>query len=83
MGEFDVHLCQGLQKSGHLNMSAHETPRSSGGMHTLGATQQIPLEIAIQNLENIKFWCDNEGALSPATPINPYLGSGAKNGPLF
>ena len=38
LGEFDVHLCQELQKSGYLSMSAHETSRSSGGMHTLGAT---------------------------------------------
>ena len=55
-------------------MSAHKTPWFSGGMHTLGATQWIPPEIAIQNLKNIKFWCVNEGMLLPATPINPYLG---------
>ena len=43
-------------------------------LRTLGATQWIPLEIAIQNLKNIKFWCVNEETLPPATPINPYLG---------
>ena len=58
-------------------MSAHETPRSSGGMHTLGATKWIPPEIAIWNLKNIKFWCVGEGALPLATPINPYLGGSA------
>ena len=28
-----------LQKRDHLSMSADETPRSSGGIHTLGTTQ--------------------------------------------
>ena len=78
LGKFDVHLCQGLQESGHLSMSAHETPRSSGGMHTLGATQWIPPEIAIWNLKNIKFWCVDEGVLPPVTPINLYLGGKAQ-----
>ena len=81
MGKFGVHLCQVLQKS---CMSAHETPRSSGGMHTLGATQLKNHEIAIRNLKNVKFWCVDEGALPPVTPINPFLGGGhEKNGPFF
>ena len=62
-----------LQKLGHLSMSANETPRSSGGMDTLSATQQIPPEISIQNLKNIEFYCVGEGALPPVTPVNPYL----------
>ena len=55
-------------------MSAHETPKSSGGMQTLGATQWIPPETSIRNLKNVKFWCVGEWALPPATPVNSYLG---------
>ena len=39
LGSFDSHWLQWLQKWDHLSMSAHETPRSSGGIQTLGATQ--------------------------------------------
>ena len=65
---FHVHLCQGLQKSGHLSIPAHENLRSPGGMYTLGATQQIPPEIAIQNLKNVKFLCVGEGIV----PCDPH-----------
>ena len=58
---------------GDLHKSGHETPGSSDAMHTPGVTQQILSEIANQKLKNIKFWCMDEGTLSPATPINPYL----------
>ena len=61
-------MCQRLHKSGHRSMSAHETQRSSGGMHTLGATQQISPDIVIHNLKNVKFWCLSEGKLPPAIP---------------
>ena len=64
-------------------MSAHETPRSSGGMQTLGATQWIPSETSIQNLRNIKFWCVGEEALPPATPNNPYLEGSMQNQLIF
>ena len=54
-------------------------------MHTPGVTQQILSEIANQKLKNIKFWCMDEGALPPVTPINPYLGANVwkKNEPPF
>ena len=53
-------------------------------MHTPDATQQILSEMANQNLKQVNFWCVNEGALLPMTPINPYLGGNAqKKGPLF
>ena len=53
-------------------------------MHTPGATQQLLSEIANWKLKNIKFWCMDQGALPPVTPINPYLGANAqKNEPLF
>ena len=41
---------------------------------TPDVTQEILSEIANQNLKNIKFWCMDQGALPPVTPINPYLG---------
>ena len=44
-------------------------------MHDPGVTQQILSEIANQKLKNIKFWCMDEGALPPVTPVNPYLGA--------
>ena len=54
-------------------------------MHTPDAAQQILSEMANWNLKKVNFWCVDEGALSPMTPINPYLGGNAhkKNGPLF
>ena len=55
-------------------MSGHKTPRSFGGMHTPGVTQCIALETANRLLKNGKFFGGDEGALPPATPINPYLG---------
>ena len=47
-------------------------------MHILDSTQQILPEIDNQNLKNINFWCVDEGALPPATPINHYLGGTSK-----
>ena len=45
---------------------------------------KIPPEIVVQNLKNIKFWCVDEGALPPVTPVNPYLGGGhEKYGPFL
>ena len=53
-------------------------------MHTPDVTQQILSEIANQNLKNVKFWCMDEGALPPVTPINPYSGEmHEKNEPFF
>ena len=54
-------------------------------MDTPDVFQQILSEIANWNLENVKFWGMDEGALPPTTPINPYLGGNAreKNEPLF
>ena len=40
--------------------------------------------MANQNLKKVNFWCVDEGALPPTTPVNPYLGGmREKNGPLF
>ena len=55
-------------------MSGHETPRSFGGMHTPGVAQCIAPETANRLLKNGNFFGRDEGALPPATPINPYLG---------
>ena len=53
-------------------------------MHTPDADQQILLEMANQNLKKVNFWCVDEGALAPMTPVNPYLaGNTWKNEPLF
>ena len=52
-------------------------------MQALGATQLIPPEISIQNLKNIQFWWADEGALSPATPIIPYLGGSVQKKLIF
>ena len=52
------------------------TPGSSDAMQTPGVTQQILSEIANRKLKNVKLYMD-EGALPPATPINPYLGANA------
>ena len=65
---------KGYSNLGHLGMSGHETPWSFGGMHTPGVTQCISPETANQNLKNGKFFSGDQGALPPATPINPYLG---------
>ena len=35
--------------------------------------QQILSEMSNQNLKKVNFWCVDEGALPPTTPINPYL----------
>ena len=45
-------------------------------MHTPDAAQQILSEMANQNLKKVNFWCVDEGALPPMTPVNPYLGGG-------
>ena len=42
------------------------------------AAQQILSEMANPNLKKVNFWCVDEGALPPMTPINPYLGGNAK-----
>ena len=55
-------------------MSGHETPRSFCGMHMTGVTQCIAPETVNQLLKNGKFFGGDDGALPPATPINPYLG---------
>ena len=54
-------------------------------MHTPDAAQQILSEIANRNLKNVKFWCMDEGALPPVTPVNLYLVGNVqkKNEPLF
>ena len=52
-------------------MSGHETSMSPDLMHTPDATKEVSLETN-RTLKNVKFWCVNEGALSPMTPINPY-----------
>ena len=57
--------------------SGHETLGSSVAMHTPDAAQQILSEMANQNLKKVNFWCVDEGALPPMTPINPYLGGSA------
>ena len=53
-------------------------------MQTPDAAQQILSEMANRNLKKVNFWCVDEGALLPTTPIHPYLGGNTqKNGPLF
>ena len=53
-------------------------------MHTPDAAQQILSEMANQNFKKVNFWCVDEGAVPPMTPVNPYLGGNVqKNGPLF
>ena len=53
-------------------------------MHTPDVIQQILSEIANWNLKNVKFWSIDKGALSPITPVNPYLrGNMWKKEPLF
>ena len=43
-------------------------------MHTPGVTQYIAPETVNRLLKNGKFFGGEEGALSPVTPVNPYLG---------
>ena len=46
-------------------------------MHTPDTDQKILPERANQNFKKVNFWCVDEGALPPMTPINPYLGGNA------
>ena len=50
-------------------MSGHETPKSFGDIQTPGVTQCIAPETADRSLKNGKFFCVNEGALPPETPL--------------
>ena len=69
---------QSLQKWGHLSMSAHETLRSSGGMKTLGAIQNIHLK-----LEKHQILASQQGGAAPATLANPYLGGSVQNKVIY
>ena len=64
-------------------MSGHDTPMFPDVMHTPDAIKEVLLEITNQTLENVKFWCVDEGALPPVTPINPYLGRRAQKNDQF
>ena len=46
--------------------------------HTPDATKEVSLETSNRTLKNVKFWCVDEGALPPMTPVNPYLGGGCQ-----
>ena len=74
---------KGYMSRGHLCKSGHETLGSSAAMHTPDAAQQILSEMANRNLKKVNFWCVDEGALPPMTPINPYLGGNMKKWATF
>jgi len=74
----DGSWCQRLQEFSQLGMPGHETLVSSHGMHTPDGSQWIPLKTMTRTLRIVKIWCGDEGALPPATPVNPYLGQNAR-----